>query len=278
MTSWQMLSLGLVLALAISWLAHRLGALDRSGLWAATLVGGIVFGLGGWQWGMLLVGFFVSSSLLSHLRSGEKQIIHREFARGEARDWRQVLANGGWPALLSLASAYGQSPLLDYAFLGALAAVTADTWATELGILSSSPPRLISSGRKVPTGTSGAISPLGLGASLAGAASIGLLAVGLSGAECLWRGQMPSLLPLRLVGTACAGGMVGTMMDSLLGATLQGKWRCEKCQRETERRVHSCGEWTYHLRGIPWLDNDGVNTISSLAGSLASAGMALLVS
>ena len=51
--------LGLILAVIVAYLAYRAHSLDRSGAIAATFVGTVIFGLGGWQWAVLLLLFFI---------------------------------------------------------------------------------------------------------------------------------------------------------------------------------------------------------------------------
>ena len=148
-----------------------------------------------------------------------------------------------------------------------MAAVNADTWATELGVLSPSPPRLITTGRTVPVGTSGGVSPLGISASLAGALLIGLLALIFEG---LAPGGVPSPFARWLPVAASLGGLAGSLFDSLLGATVQGIYYCEACGKETESRVHRCGATTRQVRGWRRLDNDGVNFLSSVVGSVVA--------
>src|SRR5205085_12699885 len=91
------------------------------------------------------------------------------------------LANGGVVAPLALA--YGLAPSLgaslSAAFLGALGAATADTWATEVGVLSTSQPRLITTRKPVTAGASGGVTWLGSLAAAAGALCLGLLAAAL---------------------------------------------------------------------------------------------------
>ena len=139
------LAIGLVLSGAIGLLAYRRDALTSSGVAGAMLVGTLIFGFGGWTWGLTLIAFFVSSSLLSHYRRAEKEAVAEQFDKNERRDLGQVLANGGLGALLALAVYFlvdlaGQAraghPLYVYltvAYFGVMATVNADTWATEIG-------------------------------------------------------------------------------------------------------------------------------------------------
>ena len=60
------LILGLVLSILIAFLAWRRGSLSQSGAAGAIVVGTLIFGLGGWVWGVLLAVFFISSSPVSY--------------------------------------------------------------------------------------------------------------------------------------------------------------------------------------------------------------------
>ncbi|MEJ2748735.1 MAG: DUF92 domain-containing protein [Anaerolineae bacterium] len=232
------------------------GSLSYSGAASALVVGTLIFGLGGWQWGVLLALFFISSSLLSHFKETEKRAAAEKFDKGHRRDSGQVAANGGLGAVLAILSAIfpwmGWFPL----FVGVMATVTADTWATELGTLSRQPPRLITNGRVVEVGTSGGVSVLGTAVSLGGGLFIGL-AAGL---------MMPGYSAWLLAGLGAAGGLIGSLFDSLLGATVQQIYYCDVCQKDTERKIHKCGQPTRPLRGWSWLNNDLVNLWASLVG------------
>jgi uncharacterized protein (TIGR00297 family) len=129
---------------------------------AAILTGGLIFGFGGLPWAALLLTFFVSSSALSKAFKRRKAELAEKFSKGSQRDWGQVLANGGLGALLAIGFAFKPHPnWIWLAFAGAMAAVNADTWSTELGVLSPVPPRMITSGKQVERGTSGGISLTG---------------------------------------------------------------------------------------------------------------------
>jgi len=73
---------------------------------------------------------------------------------------------------------------------------------------------------------------------------------------------------------AAGGGLAGALFDSLLGATVQGIYFCDRCRKETERPVHRCGAQTRRLRGWTWLNNDWVNFLSSLVGGLVAMELA----
>jgi len=255
---------GLALGALIGALAWKLGALSSSGGLAAALTGGLIFGLGGVPWAALLLAFFVSSSALSRLFARRKAALDEKFQKGSRRDWGQVLANGGLGALLALAQAFLPDQAWPWvAFAGAMAAVNADTWATELGVLSRAAPRLITTGKVVERGTSGGITAPGTLAALGGAGLIALLAA-LAGP-----GAKAALLP-----AAALGGLAGSLFDSLLGATVQAIYYCPACRKETERHPrHLCGSKTSLVRGLPWLNNDLVNFACSLAGALAALGV-----
>jgi uncharacterized protein (TIGR00297 family) len=283
------LGMGLLLSAAIGLLAYRRNSLAPSGVAGAVLVGTLIFGFGGWTWGLTLIAFFVSSSLLSHYRQADKISLAEKFAKGERRDLGQVLANGGAGALLALAvyflvdlsgEARAGNPLYIYltlAYFGVMATVTADTWATELGVLAREAPRLITTGRPVAPGTSGAITRYGTLAALTGAVFIGVVAFLLiQVASLVTRGEL-LLTDLPIVVIAAAAGLVGSLFDSLLGASVQQIYWCDHCEKETERQVHSCGVRTRPLRGWRWMNNDMVNLLSSLVGGLLAGSLGLLI-
>ena len=254
-----MLFLGLILGFVISGMAYAVGALSASGMVAAGVLGGVTFGLGGLRPSLLLLWFFLSSSLLTRLFRKRKKSVNLEYAKGGARDLAQVLANGGVAGVALVVYVLGGLQPALYAFAGALAVANADTWATELGVLSRRPPRLITNGRTVPAGTSGAVSGVGFLAALAGAGTIACLAGWL-------------FADTHLLLAAMIAGFLGSSLDSYLGACCQRVYYCPECQRETEKHpLHSCGATTEVFRGPGWLNNDTVNALATLFGSVLAA-------
>jgi uncharacterized protein (TIGR00297 family) len=261
------LAIGLLGSTVIAWVGYQRQTLTQSGALGTIMVGTAIFALGGSAWWILLIAFFVSSSGLSHFGSEKKTSLTDKFSKGAQRDIWQVLANGGLGALLSIVYTIESWPWLGVAFAGSLATVNADTWATELGVLSWTRPRLVTTGRSVEVGTNGAVSLVGTVAALAGASFIGVLA----GTFVLFQTTLPAALILFLV--TSVGGFSGAFFDSLLGATVQQIYYCDYCYQETEHGEHRCGNVTRRLRGWPWLDNDGVNFLSAVVGMLIAVGI-----
>jgi len=262
---------GFLLSGLVGWAAYQRQALTRSGVSGAVVTGTLIFGFGEWTWGLLLIAFFVSSSALSNYREVEKQGLAEKFAKGHQRDIGQALANGGWGAVLAVAYAFTPHLALRAAFVGAMASVTADTWATELGVLSRSQPRLVTTRQPVPVGTSGGVSVLGTAMSAAGGFFIGLVMFLLSSVAT---GKALNWIDLWIIVVGVVGGLAGSLFDSLLGATVQGIYYCDRCAKETEKTRHGCGQVTRLVRGYRWLNNDLVNLLSSVVGSIVAAVVA----
>ena len=247
--------LGFALSILMGYLGYQRRALTRSGWLGAVITGTAIFGFGGLAPGLLLIAFFVSSSLLTLYKESAKAEVAESFAKGGPRDLGQALANGGVASVVAvLYGLAGEPPWLFAAFVGAIAEANADTWATELGVLSPQQPRLITSGRVVAPGASGGVTWLGTSAALGGAGLIGGLAA-------LFYGDW------RLLTLAAIAGLLGSLLDSLLGATIQGIYFSERRGKETERPIDRDGTPNLHVRGWTWMNNDVVNFLGTLTGA-----------
>ncbi|MBG0786704.1 MAG: DUF92 domain-containing protein [Anaerolineaceae bacterium] len=277
------LLIGLIAGVGIAALAYRARSLSLSGAIAAGALGTIVFGLGGVAWALVLLTFFVTASGLSVVFKGRKSRIADDFAKGSRRDAGQVAANGGISGVLALSYfllnlVTPQHPLLPALWLGfaaSLAAANADTWATELGVLNPHQPISLRTCKRVPSGTSGAISWVGTLAALAGSAVVAGVAVltGLAG----WAPAGGLSLGGQFVLISLAG-LLGAMVDSTLGAWIQAMYYCPTCQKDTERHpLHSCGTETTLARGIKWLQNDWVNAACTLSAAAAAVVIKLII-
>jgi uncharacterized protein (TIGR00297 family) len=213
-----------------AFLAHRLGALAPSGAGAATALGVVLIVGGGWSWLALVGVFFATASIMTRLEPRGKANPHRSLDVA-GRRWDQVAANGGIAGVAAALHGLYGSPLFFEAAAGAIAAATADTWATEAGRWSRTPPRLITTGAPVLHGRSGGVTPLGTAASAGGALLIAIVATALAG--------RPLLSPMLIA--ILAGGFSGSLLDSVLGATIEGR--------------------------LPWIDNSLINLVATAWGA-----------
>ena len=247
----------LCFASAISLFSYRMKWLTGRGALAQFLLGALLFGFGGWQWTLPVLLFFLTSSALTRLGRDRKSDASRAFSKAGTRDAAQVAANGGIGGALVVAWALTGGDLWYRAYMSAVAAAAADTWATEIGLLSGGAPLLITTFRRVRAGTSGGISLWGTCAGIAGSAFI-------AGSGLPWmRGDYRMAILVTLSGVA------GLIADSLLGATLQREFLCGGCGEVTENEAHCVGFRGVHARGIRWLTNDMVNLAATLTAALA---------
>ena len=228
-------------------------ALTPRGAIAAWIVGGLVLYGTGWPGAAALGAFFVSASAVSRVAPARS-----EEAKGSRRDSRQVIANG-WAAAAGGLLGWAEPQLGLWIATASLATASADTWATSVGSWSPRPPRHVLTWAAVPAGTNGGITLLGTAGGLLGAAIVAGAASAASG--------MPLLFP-----AAALVGFSGMLADSLLGAAVQGRFRCPRCEVPSEWRVHRCGSTTVPQGGWGWLDNDGVNAAATAFGALGGWG------
>lgn len=236
--------------------SYRVQWLSMSGSITASLFGFSLLYWGGWPWIVPVLVFFGTSSLLSKLRRPGQE------GQGKSEDVRnglQVLANGGVAWFFLSLYVVGSNPLWIAGFGGALAAATADTWGTEIGRLARGRTVSVLTGRPVVQGTSGGISWQG---TLAGACGAALLA-----GTCLI--GFPEHISFVEAGMLTFAGVLASLVDSLLGATVQARYlnpeTCEISERKTSDGMQLHTGWR-------WMTNDTVNLCCTTAGALVAMG------
>ncbi|THU64948.1 hypothetical protein C4D60_Mb01t31890 [Musa balbisiana] len=261
-------AVAVVLSLGIAARAYLHRSLDRSGAIAGFLVMAIHIAAG-YRFAALLLVFFFTSSKLTKMGEEKKRSIDEDFKEGGQRNWIQVLANSGLATILVVVFVTvtgGQDTCLDTkkskfltgllgGIIGHYACCNGDTWSSEIGMLSNAQPRLITTFKTVRKGTNGAVSVQGLVAATAAGLLIGLtcVIVGLLTTECATDAVLNQLLAIPI---AAAAGLGGSLIDSLLGATLQFSGYC------TVRKK---------ISGTDVLDNNAVNAVSVLLTTLLTA-------
>lgn len=263
--------IGAVCAFVVAGAAYAKKSLTLSGCLAAVIMGTIYYGAGNLFWFGTLLLFFITSTLFSKFRKDRKQELEKSYAKTGNRDAGQVLANGGIGMFLVLGNWVLPHPAWMYAFIGVMATVTSDTWATEWGSLSRKPPRSVVTWRVLTPGTSGGVSLLGTLAAAIGGALIGVGAFFFS-----WIAGIGGLNLLSWTCVGLVGGLAGAFADSYLGATVQYMYRCTVCGREVEVSEH-CGHKTVRARGWSWMSNDLVNVLSSVIGGCLAIGLGIIL-
>ncbi|HVL67245.1 MAG TPA: DUF92 domain-containing protein [Vicinamibacterales bacterium] len=204
------LPLALTLNMAVAAIGYRARTVTGSGAIAGVLLGTAILactGLNGW---LLLFATFGCAVVTSRMGLRRKMLLGIAEERGGRRGAGNAFANTGVAALAALASvlSYAHEPAL-VAFVAALAAGGSDTIASEIGKAWGRTTYAITTGRRVPPGTSGAMSLEGTAAGVAGAILLGAAGAALG------------LIPLALVAAIVAGATVGSLVESVLGATLE---------------------------------------------------------
>ncbi|NYT00923.1 MAG: TIGR00297 family protein [Methanocellales archaeon] len=228
------LILVLALMLSIGYISHKMNIADITGALSGVLLGVLIIIFRDIRWFAILFIFLVLGGAFTRYKYGYKQSLGIAEAEGGARGYRNVFGNGLLALILAVAGGVLGNPILLIGYLGAIATATGDTLASEIGETSKSQPMSIITFKKVPAGTSGAISLLGEISAIIGSAVIGILAT------------LLGMVGLHVVAITIMGGFIGTNVDSLLGATLEN-------------------------RG--YLTNSSVNLFATVAGALVSVGL-----
>lgn len=258
MTPWGNFFLAFIIVGVIVYFSYKLRFLTVSGSLASLLIGTVVLGGGGLNWALILLWFFLSSNLLSQIDKEQKVLLNFVWEKGDKRDAVQVLANGSVASILVISHDISPGQIWYLLFVSTMAAVTADTWGTEIGVWSKSSVRSVLNFKKVPKGTSGGITLLGTIASLLGSLSVAVL--GIVSPYAPYKVRLDSIFFITLA------GFLASVADSFLGATVQSQYLCGICNRITERKLH-CNQNASLNRGRRFINNDLVNFLCSLCGT-----------
>jgi len=236
--------LGIVICTLLALIGERKRVLTTSGAIAAWLFGMAILALCGLGWLLVLLSFFLLGSVATRYKFQLKETLGAAEDRLGRRSWENVVANG-LTALLFVVSEFVHPGAVFLAgYLGAVSAALADTLSSEIGLTSKSPPRLITNLRRVRPGTHGGVSLLGTVASLIGSIVLGLIA------WTLHLESAPRWTLATIVLVCAVGGMVGSTVDSILGAKFEIKGK---------------------------MSNGQVNLIATLAGGLSAASVFALI-
>ncbi|MHA1450428.1 MAG: DUF92 domain-containing protein [Candidatus Hodarchaeales archaeon] len=234
----------------------------------------------GW---VLMVLFFFSSSVLSSISPDTKKKAKLIQEKGACRDQYQILANSAIALILSLIYFINNGPncnIVDTIYTSvfvALSSSTADTWSTELGMMSKKEPKFILNPRRtVPAGTSGGITILGTMASFAGGVMIAALFIIFSIVSSL--DNLYSVKIWIYSALIIFSGFLGQLTDSFLGAIIQPSYECINCHSLIETAYHQhCDVKAIRTKGIAGFNNDIVNLTSTAIITVFFIALAIFI-
>ena len=229
--------LGLATSIALASLAYRLRMLRLRGALSAAVVGSVA-SIVKFEVFVILLVFFTTSSLLTRLGAQLKAAMSHQDISG--RSIRQVVGVGTPIVTFLVLYAYTRDSAFLYAAVSSIAYSTADTWASEVGMAVGGTPRLITKPWvRVPPGTSGGVTVPGYLASISGSVFISSISAALLGPA-----------PIHVI---MLMGMLGEILDSVIGAVAQRKYVCG-------------GEVYDYDRGgctrVGYLSNEAVNLVT----------------
>ena len=196
-----------VILFILGFITYRRKSLDFFGSAVMIIMGVVIIFSAGTNW-LLLIVLFLVMSLLATKHSRKYKMSLGEFEG--RRTSKNVISNGVVACFMAAFGGY-YLPFVG-GFIGAIATATADTLASEIGVLDKHP-RLITTFQKVDPGTNGAVSALGTSIGIVGAAIIGIAAYFL--------GIVAN--PLSAILVSVISGTVGCFMDSILGALFENR-------------------------------------------------------
>ena len=250
------LGIGVGISILFCYYTVRRKSLTLGGALTASFVGLWVLWFAGARWLIPLFFFFITGTLLGHLSKNKSQTTDAK--HGKARDALQVLCNGGIYAVLATFAQGAAREMMLSLMLVSMAICTADTWASEIGIYFRWKTYDVLRFRKTPVGLSGGVSVPGTLGGLLGALAMAALGNAL----------LPDFLKPDLLLFITISGFVGMLLDSIMGASLQARYR----NVQTETLSDSTDKNTVLQSGWRWMTNDAVNFWSN---AVVTVGMAL---
>lgn len=250
--------IGIISSTIIASIAYNKKSLNRSGMIAAIILGSSIFVFGGIIPFILMLVFFISSSIISRIAKIKKISLEKIHEKGDARDFIQVIANGGIALICVILFQVTKDIKFLIASAVSFSVSNSDTWASELGVLSKGNTRSILTGKIIEKGVSGGVSLLGTLSAFLGATVIGLSYTII---YIFTFGYDKSIVKILLLITLL--GFLGSILDSILGVTIQGHYIDELSEKITEKKFNGYRK-NRLISGYRFINNDMVNILSNL--------------
>ncbi|HJJ31811.1 MAG TPA: TIGR00297 family protein [Methanocorpusculum sp.] len=239
LVDFRLLALAILLCAAFGYFAYRAKTIDMSGLFSLILFGVILIVFtGGFLWFFIVLAFFIIGSVFTKFKYAKKKEMGVAQKKSGRRGYKNAFANAGIAIISCILFGITKEPIFAVTFLGSVATATADTLASEIGVVAGGKPRMITTMKPCEPGENGGVTLAGELACLGGSILISVL------------GFAFGIVPLWGAAAACISGILGTNIDSLIGALFENKG---------------------------YFGNAGTNLLATLSGGLAAAGIFALL-
>ena len=251
------LLISFLLSFLLALLAYYKKALTNNALILAFIFAIIISFFGGISSFLILAIVFILNLIAGKIQKEKRNKINKNILKKQdKKDTMEIIANVGAGTFILIIYGLTNNSLLLVVYASIMAESIADSLASDIGVLSKKDPFNILTFKRSKPGLSGNTSLLGIFASFIGSLIIGLI-------YFIFNHNLIHLIIITLSGT------IGNIIDSLLGATLQVKYKCPKCEIITEQETH-CNTKTTRIKGYKIFDNDIINLISNIIAGLIS--------
>lgn len=239
--------IGMTVALFIFFIVFFSGSIDYYGSLLSTVMVFCFYYFGG-TFGLL---YLLSTFFTIFFVSVARKKLRPDMKKEKSRRFIQILINGGLGCLFVII--YGLTKETDYLIISVISigGCFIDSVSSDVGVMSRKLPYDFLKRSAVEPGISGGVTALGSTAAAACSVVIGAVTA------------LSLKLPLSDFLLITALVLLQTIVDSVLGSCVQVKYCCGVCGKATEKKQH-CGSPTEYLSGLRFLDNNGVNAVSSV--------------
>lgn len=255
--------ISLVLSFLLAIFSYIKKAMTTSALILAFIFAFLITYFGGVSSYLILMAVFLGIVITSKIGKKERLKVNKNvIEKSGQKDICEIIANVGTGAVTLILYGIYKEPFLLVVYASIMAESLADTLASDIGVLSHKKPINIITLKRSEPGLSGNISFLGLASSLIGAFIIAII-------FCAFHFSIKYLIIITL------SGFLGAIFDSILGATIQVKYKCQKCSKITEKKNH-CQKETIYYKGLKIINNDIVNLTSNIFAGVISTLICLI--
>lgn len=223
--------------------------IEYYGALAAATIGFLFYYFGGTFALAFVVCCYFIMLVVSLIGKVLKNDVSSVVKKTKSKDFIEIFVNGVWPVVSILLFALTENHIFFVISLITMSEGFVDSLASDIGTLSKKEPYDLIRRKIVPKGLSGGVTFLGSMSSFIGSICFAVAI------KYICELNYYSILLIAIIIYS------GSIVDSILGSTIQVKFHCNVCGSITEKEVH-CEKETSVISGCKWINNDVVNCLS----------------